>query len=204
MKQDKLFTGKSNSTTLSGKLLLSDFQSAIANLVTMETAKYAAEQSEQATMQTLEFVSAQNNSLYLTPRDIPRLSQEALVKSSLDAHIKKIQAQQITTYTLAQITQMETDDKQKYIGKKLRINILDQEIGAVQSYWYDDRTGQSSQGEVKASVIKGTLQDMSFNKNLLIIKPLLSSRLLLSARKYFLVSVINPQTLAPIIDINLL
>ncbi|HUP26176.1 MAG TPA: hypothetical protein VM124_00840 [Candidatus Limnocylindrales bacterium] len=204
MKKNAISTANANSIELNGRLLIADFQSAIANLVTAETAKYAAEQSEQATMQTLETVSAQNNGVYVTPRDIPQVSQEALVKSSLDAHIKKVQAEQITSYTAVQISQLEAEDKQKYIGKKMQVIVLDKDIGAIQSYWHDNQTGQSSQGLVKANAIKGVLEDMSFDKNLLIIKPLLASRLLLSARKYFLVSVVNPQTLQPIIDIRLL
>ncbi len=193
-----------NDIVRSGSLLIADFQSAIANLITMETAKYAAEQAEQATIQTIETASSPNNGIYVTPYDIPLVSQEWLVQSSLDAHIKKVQAQQITTFTIAQIAQLEAEDKQKYMGKKVRIIVLNSEIGAVESYWVNNQTGQYSQGIIKARVVKGIIEDISFNKNLLIIKPLLASRLLLSARKYFLVAVINPETLEPVVSISLI
>lgn len=203
MNKPSYFAGKSDKVILNGQLLVADFQSAFANLVTMETAKYAAEQSEQATMQTLQTAGA-NNGIYVTPHDIPANAQEVLVRSSLDAHIKKVQAQQIASYTAAQISQLEIDDIAKYQGKKVQITVRDLEIGAVESYWYDQKTGQESRGVIKAKTIKGTIEELSFKKNLLVIKPLLASRILLSARKYFLVSVINPETLAPLISIDLL
>ncbi len=204
VKNITFFNTKPKGLALSGKLLVADFQSAIASLVTMETAKYQAEQAEQATLQTIQTANSPNNGIFVTPHDIPATSQDALVRSSLDAHLKKVQSEQISKYTLAQIAQLQEEDKHKYTGKKVQITVLNREIGAVESYWYNNQTGRYSQGIMKANSVKGTIEELSFSKNLLIIKPLLASRIVLSARKYFLVSVINPETLEPLVDISIL
>lgn len=188
----------------SGDALVADFQSAIANLVTMETAQYAAELSERAAIQTIQTADRGSNGLYVTPRDIPDAAQQLLLHSSVDAHIKKVQAQQIASYTAGQIAELEATDIKTYLGKKIQVDVIDQEIGAVESYWHDDKTGKESRGVIKAKTVKGIIEELSFSKNLLVIKPLLASRLILSARKFFLVSVINPTTLSPLVSIKLI
>ncbi len=51
-------------------------------------------------------------------------------------------------------------------------------------------------------MIKGQIEDIAFAKNLLVVKPLLASRLFLPARKEYFVYVINPETLAPTVQIS--
>lgn len=188
----------------SGSELVADFQSAIANLVTMETAKYAAKQSENEAIRTIETVSSNSNGVFVTPGDIQVAAQQSLLRSSLDTHIKKVQAQQIESFTAAQISAIEQKDSNRFCGKKVHIAVADSSLNPIESYWYDDRSGQESRGVIKAKSVKGTLEEISFSKNLLIIKPLLASRMILSSRKYFVVSVINPQTLMPLVNVRFL
>lgn len=191
-------------TTVSGSLLVSDYRSAMTNLTTVETAKYMARQSEQATIHTIESAALGNNNVFVTPGDIPATSQETLVKSSVNAHLQKVQAEQLKSFTAEQIAQMEQEDKRKYIGKKIRITVTDSAIEPVESLWFDNKTGKYHKGIIKNKVIKGLIEDIVFAKNLLVIKPLWTSRLFLPARKDYFVYVINPDTLAPAVDISLL
>ena len=185
---------------ITGKMLVDDFQSAMTNLTTAATANFSAEQSELATLQTIEAANPQ----YVTTRDIAPNVQQDLVRSSLNAHMQKVQAEQITTLTGQQLAQMEAEDRQKFIGKKLKITVLDKAFKPIESYWWNKNTGQYSQGTFKSSTLKGKIEDISFRKNLLIIKPTLKSRIIIPDRKFLFVYVINPQTLEPAVELALL
>ena len=179
---------------------MADFVSAMTNLTTAETAKLAARQSEQATLQTIESANPQ----YVTPGDLSPEVQDQLVRSSLNAHLQKVQADQIISLTDQQLSQTEIDDKQKYIGKKARITVLDRKFQPLESYWFNDKTGQEREGVLKSKSINGIIHDLSFRKNVLLLKPTLKSRILLPDRKFIFVYVINPETLIPAVDISLI
>lgn len=200
----RLFRSKLPAQLLSGPLLVSDFKSAMINLSTAETAKYVAEETEKTTMHTLQSVSTQNNPVYVTPGDIAPDIQDELVRSSLDAHLKKAQSQQISAYANNQLLEMEAKDKQGYMGKKIKITILDQKFKPVESYWQDSQTGEYRQGTIKFKSVKGIIDDLSFHKNVLVIKPSLQSRLILPQRKFFFVYVINPESLEPTVQLDLI
>lgn len=188
---------------ISGAHLVADFQIAVTNLVTMETAKLAADQSEEATMRSLESVT-NGQQAYLSPQDIPAASQDSIVRASVDAHIKKVQANEISAYTTAQVTELEKDDRRKYSRHKVRVNVIDPNKQSIQSVWFNNKTGQYNNGVIKSKTIKGIIDDVIFEKNLLILRPTLISRTLLPSRKYYFVSVINTQTMEPAVELTLI
>lgn len=195
---------KTLSTQRDVNSLVNDFLSALTNNITAETAQYAAEQSEQDTLQTIIASGSARIGGYVTPQDIPVDTQQLLVKSSLDAHVKKVQADQVKQLAAGQLKQMQSDNESVYVGKKVRIIIVDQSCDPVESFWFNDKTGQQNVGSVKRGVITGRIRKIELVKNLLIIEPTLVARLLNPARKYYLVYPINPQTLTPAVQIKLL
>lgn len=191
------------SLSVSGPLLLADFKFAMNNLSTAATAKYVAERSEQDTLQTINAAAARNN-VYVTPNDLSPEQQSELVRSSLNAHLQKAQSEQIVAFTDQQVAQMEAEDRSNYKGRKVRIRVTDPKFEPIESFWQDKHTGQVRQGRLKTKSIKGIIDDLSFTKNLLVLRPTLKSRLILPDRKYLVVYVINPETLVPAVEIELL
>ena len=196
-------SNKANLPALSGDLLVADFQTAFVNIATVGTAKFAAQQSEKNAVQTIATAGAANN-IYVTPRDIPVGSQDNLAKASLDAHMKKVQAEQIESFSIGQIDRMEIDDRKKYQGKKVQVIVTDFAFQPIESSWFNDKTGEQNNSIVKSKSIKGIVEDIDFENNLLVLKPTLASRVLLPSRKFFLVFVVSPVTLAPAVRISLL
>jgi hypothetical protein len=189
---------------ISGDLLVSDFISAITNLSTAETAKYVARRTEQETMEALRSVGANTNPVFLTPADIDPQAQAHIARSSLDAHLQKAQSEQISAFTNQQVSQMEASARQTYAGKKVRIAIVDKAFEPIESVWFDKRTGNYRRGVIKKGSIKGSIDEISFGQNRLVIKPSLGGRLLVPDRKFFFVYPVNPETLAPAVKISLI
>lgn len=185
---------------LSGEQLISEFMGAMTNLTTAVTAVHTAGQSEANTIQTIK---AAASGVYADPDNFPLTSQEALVRSSLNAHIQKVQAEQLSSMARNQITQVEAELNQSYRGKKAVVTVLDQTNQPVESYWLDSHTGKENIHQVNASKIKGIIQEISLFKNALVLKPTASSRMILPARKFFFVYIVNPKTLTPMVTISL-
>jgi hypothetical protein len=194
--------GTSTGMSLSGEQLIGDFLAAMTNRAAAETAHVIAEQSEKDTLQTLAGTGAAPSG-YLSPGNIPEPVQQNLVRSSLDAHIKKVQAEQVRALALNQLVQMQAENEAAYLNRKVEIKIIDPSVQPVESYWFHEQTGQESIGVIKKAVVKGFIRTIELDKNLLILEPTLSARLINPARKYFLVYVINPQTLTPTVNIKL-
>ncbi|MES2971777.1 MAG: hypothetical protein V4702_05645 [Patescibacteria group bacterium] len=197
-------TSSLSNVHLSGDLLVGDFLAALTNRMTAETAKIVAEQTEADTLRTVQQATLNPGAAYLNPNEILSTSQDMLVRSSLDAHVKKVQAEQVSAMAADQLSQMQSENQIAYVGKKVQINVLDHSSNPVESYWVNSKTGQETTGIVKKSSINGVIDTVALDKNLLLIKPTLGSRLINPARKYFLVYVINPQTLTPAVKISLL
>lgn len=188
---------------LNGDRLVADFLAALTNRIAAETAHVVAEQSEQDTLQTLASTGTAPGG-YLAPGNIPVNVQETLVRSSLDAHVKKVQAEQVKALAATQLTQMQYQNEAAYLNRRVHIRVIDSSSQPIESYWLSAQTGQESIGTVKGNTVKGVIRTIALDKNVLIIEPTLTSRLFNPARKYFLVYVINPQTLAPAVKITLL
>lgn len=185
-----------------GETLVSEFLSVITNLTTAKTAIEIAQQSESATLRSIAAIQPRTNEMYVTPGDVPAVSQESLVRDSLDAHLQKVQAEQIDALVQTQNKRLQQDIP-KYLKRKVTIGVIDASFQPIESYWFNSRTGQYDQGTLKASTIGGVISEISFLKNVIVVKPSLGSRILLPKRKFFMVYVINPQTLLPAIKISL-
>jgi hypothetical protein len=186
---------------VSGDLLVADFHSALLNLVTMDAAKAAARRSEADITGALQY-NMPGNGVYITPGDISPAAAEVVMKTSVDAHFKKVQAAQITSYTTEQVSQSQLDDIKKYKGRKVRITKLGDTKDVFVPLWADSRTGMR-RGTFRGKSVTGMIDDISFEQNALVLTPTFWSRTIQPARKYFLVSIISMETLTPDVKIEL-
>lgn len=195
---------KQTALRLQGSELVSDFVSAMTNLTTVHNARSIAEQTEQHALQTVSYAgnSLQAAAQMQSPSGLTPDLQAEMVRSSVDAHVQKVQAEQITAYTEQQLTEMETADKQKYIGKKIKITILDPKFQPVETFWLNNRTGQYDRGYIKFKTVSGIITDMSLRENRIMIKSTRSGQLFMPARKFMVVYIVNPQTLTPAVSVS--
>ena len=186
--------------TLSGAALLADFQSAFVSAATIEAAKFEAERSEDELLSHLNDVSG---STYLNPGNLDSDEQNMIARASLDAHVKKIQARQLDALSQSQLQQQITLDRQTYKGKRLKVTILQKNNGAVESVWFDRQTGYRH-SVVKYGKITGIIDEVLLDRNLLVLKPTLKSRVLASSLRYYMVYPIDPSQLAPAVRFEIL
>lgn len=189
-----------NDIPISGQQLVADFQSTMLALATSDAAQHEAIRSEQELLSSLAATSEGN---YLNPNNFGNISSDSVAKASLDTHIKKVQAEQIKSLSASQYKATVEDDNKAYIGKKVRITSLSKEYEPFESMWFDSRTGYKSY-EFKKNSIEGSIEELLFDKNAVLIKPKMMRRLFVSDMKFFIVYVINPTTLEPAVDIKLI
>ncbi|MDQ3123781.1 MAG: hypothetical protein M3Q14_03815 [bacterium] len=187
---------KKLSVKRTGDDLVADFQSAITNLLTMETANYAASQSEQSAIATINRVAEEQNSTQLVDKDY-------IIKSSLDAHVKKAQAENITQLTITEVTRTEEEAKRYFIGKKVILNATSPQYRPFESLWFDNKSGQYKTSKMSAKSIKGKIEDLSFEKNIIVVRPRYISRLVVSSRQAFIVKVMDLDSMQLLVSINI-
>ena len=185
---------------ISGQQLVADFQTVGISRTTAIVAKEAAKQSEEVVMNQLSSVSGGN---YLNPENINEAQGDYVVRASIDAHIKKVQAEQLDSLTSAQLNDIMTKDTASYKGKKVRVISITKDYKPFDGYWFDPKNGPRS-NELKKQVVEGKIAEINFEKNLIVLEPTRLSRLISSSLKSYAVYVINPQTLMPAVEIHLI
>ena len=181
--------------------LIQSYINALTNLVSMDRAKYAAKQSEQDLMQGLGSLGV-SNGIYLTSDDIPAEFGDKVVRDSVNAHLVKIQSEQISQATIAEVSRAELEANKLYIGKKIQITIDDRESDVVDAVYLDSNSSNYRVSKYNAKKIKGTIEEISFKNNLLVIKPTLAARLIVPSRVFIHVYVINLDLMKPNISIG--
>jgi hypothetical protein len=181
-----------------GAQLVSYFQSVFLNLANMEVSRQEAHASEQRAVSELQYFGGAN---ILNPRNIPVASSAEIAKSSVDAHIKKVQAEQIEHLSKVQLEAANTEASTQYVGRKVAIRIHDKEFGMVESVWFNPNKGYST-SQVKTNSIKGRIKEVLLEKNALIVEPTLSARIIDPGRKFFIVYIIDPNTFEPLLDME--
>lgn len=191
---------KKTAELISGPLLISQFETAINNIATAETAKYVAEKTEQETMDAINS-SVAHNSVYVTPEDLSPEAQAQLLRSSVNAHLQKAQSLQINNFANQQVAEMQIQTNQLYKGKKVKaINIAGKST-PFESVWQDSRTGEVNQGQIKSKTVSGIIEEINFEKNALILTPSMKDKLLVPDRKFIIVYVLDPDSLKPAVDL---
>jgi hypothetical protein len=189
-----------DSDSLSGLALLADFQSAFMSAATIEAAHFEAERSENELLSHLTTVSGNT---YLNPGNLETNEQSAIARASLDAHIKKIQARQLGNMSADHLQQQLVLDRELYKGKRIRVTILKKNSGAVESVWLDRQTGYR-QSAVKYGKVSGIIEEVLLDRNMLVLKTTIRTRLLASSLRYYVIYPIDPANLMPAVSFELL
>lgn len=184
----------------SGQQLLADYQTVFVSTATIEAAKYEAAQSENELINHLSDVSG---GTYLQPGALSSDMQADLTRTSLDTHIKKVQAQQLDSMNAQQLQQLLEQDRAIYLGRKIAVTSLRPKSDAIESVWFDQRAGFRSHVTRKRRVV-GTIQDVLLDRNVLILRPSFSARLLNNTLENYMVYVIDPDSLMPMVEFTLL
>jgi hypothetical protein len=183
---------------LSGQALVADYQTVFVSTATIEAASYEATRSENELVQQLERISA---GTYLNPGALAATDQDAMTRASLDAHIKKVQAQQLHAMNAAQMQQLIEQDRSLYKGRKVHITVRQAASQPVDIVWFDQQNGYRTSPARKKTIV-GTVEDVLLDRNLLILRPALGPRLMNSRLQNYLVYIIDPQTFSALIDIT--
>lgn len=189
----------SHNTNL-GTDLVEQFKNALILRSTVQYAKEEAERSEQETVQGLDAIS---RGTYLNPSVVPVDLQNQLTRASVDAHIKKVQANQIDQSSRQQMAELQENANKKYVGRKVIVTILNGLEKPVESIWLNPNSGQYYNGVLNTKSVTGTIEELMLEKNALLLKPHFWSRVGAKNRKYFLVYVISPDTLEAFVKFDI-
>ena len=179
--------------------LLASFQSALLSSATVDAAKAAAESSEATTLSYLDTVSQGS---FLQPENIPGTTHESIARASVDAHIKKVQAKQIADLNDQQMTQAQKELLRSYVGRQARISPLNPRFQAIRSIWFDIRNGYR-EGVVSRGSVSGIIDDMRLDEGILILSPRGLNKLLNSSLRSYVVQVVDPGSLQPLVNIRI-
>ena len=183
----------------SGQELVADFQTAFVSAATIEAAKYEAARSEDELVNQLTAVSSGN---YLNPGILETDLQARMTHDSLDAHIKKVQARQLESMNAAQLQQLYVQDNQIYRGRKVQIKVLPGYKDIIESVWFNKYKGYRS-GIIKKGQITGVIDQVLLDKNTLVLKPTAGSQLFNSELQNYIIYIVDPESLMPMVECTL-
>jgi hypothetical protein len=169
-------------------------------MATSQAAQSEAQRSENAMVEHLRTLSAGR---YLQPGALVVDSQEAVSHASLDAHIKKVQAEQIQQLNAQQLAQLQIKTKTDFLNRRVRITVINNQSNPVESLWFDPRSGYRNSPNNRR-IIQGTIEDILLDKNAIVIKPNPMLRMINNSLKAFIIYVIDPQTFTPTVEITVI
>lgn len=181
--------------------LLQNYVSALTNLVSIERAKYAADASEQVILRELSSLN-RNNGVYVTPGDITQEAGDRIIKESVSAHLTKVQSEQIVQAASDEVERLEGETKKKFLGRKITVLVNDANLDIVDQVLINKKTNDYRVSKYTAKKIKGTIENISFKDNLLVIKPTFSARLIVPNRILVNIYVINLEDMTANISVQ--
>lgn len=191
---------KTDTPAISGQVLVADFQSAYVGLATAELAKSEAHRSEEAIVSELQSLSSQS---YLNPNGISPVRQNDIGRASVNAHVMKVQAEQLQQMSYQQLAVLQDELSNNYIGKKVLVTPFESSESPFDTVWLNKETGYRTNQNTKKQ-IKGTIAEIWLDKNLLVIKPPLLPRMINSELNAYFVYVIDPVTAQPAVEVTIL
>ncbi|TAH33449.1 hypothetical protein EYC59_04945 [Candidatus Saccharibacteria bacterium] len=183
---------------VSGQLLVAHFQTAFIALVTAIAAKSEAERSENNLVGQLRYMSG---GAFLSPGQLNPDFQTDVTRSSLDAHIKKVQAEQLDVASSQQVEALLEQDKHDYVGRRVRVDVINPNETPIDSVWFNQHHGYRH-NNTKRKLANGTIREVRLDENVLLIQPPFTTRLLYRELKYYAVYIINPETLEPMVTLT--
>lgn len=137
---------------------------------------------------------------YLNPGTVDL--QTDVSRASLDAHIKKVQVAQLNAISADQLYAMSAQDTKDYVGRKVRITPKSSRKDAIEAVWFNPHTGYRV-SPMTRSQITGIITELWLDKNVLVLKPAKLTRMINPELQQYLVYVVDPATLEPMIDLAL-
>lgn len=189
---------KNNKQLGTAQELVADFQNALVARATRQAAHDEANHSENELLQHLRAVSSGG---YLQPGAMAADVQADVTRGSLDAHFKKVQAEQLDSLSSEQLAVMQAAADTAYIGRRV---VATQPKGgdAIEAIWADERQGYRT-SPYRRPTVTGTIEAVWLDRNVLIIKPSWQLRLLSGSLQNYAVYVIDPATAVPLVTIAL-
>jgi hypothetical protein len=192
---------KKSGLIVNGDTLIQDFLTVFNNIVLVENLKYIAEQNEETTVAGISSVLPRNG-VYVEPGDIAPDLKEQLATASVNAHMQKAQAQQIEKFSMTQLRELEDSAKAKYVGRKVRVQLLNRVLNPVDTHWFDTLTGRYNVNQHSPRKIVGIITDIDLNSNSILLKPTMAARAVNKSVKQHRVYIINPTGLKPLVRIR--
>ncbi|HEY4964141.1 MAG TPA: hypothetical protein VIH90_05590 [Candidatus Saccharimonadales bacterium] len=189
-----------SSLAANGLSLINDFQNTQILIRTIEGADYQAKMSEEEILNKFS-AYRRSDQVLVNPNDLPLAQDDNLVKESLNAHLQKVQSEQIKDYGVQTINDLEKNANALYLNKKVRIKVVDKKLSPIHNGWINQRTGQQNFGITKALTVSGRIVEISLTNNYIIIKPLLLRKLVNSSLIDYLIEIIAPDSLQPMVSI---
>lgn len=183
-----------------GQELVEDFKN---SLIMRSTAEYAKEEAVRSENETVSGLDAISRGTYLNPSSVPEDIQNQIAKASVDAHIKKVQAKQLNENSKYQIQELGLSLNERFNGKKIKITVLNRKQKPIESVWYDPKFNDYYNGILDTKGISGRIQEILIEKNAILVKPNFISRISASNRKLFMVFIINPEDLQPMVELEI-
>jgi hypothetical protein len=190
----------SNSINDNGKELVDQFKDA---LIMRSSALYASEEAVRSENETVSGLDAISRGNYLNPSSVPEDLQNQIARASVDAHIKKVQAKQLNENSKYQLEEMKLSLNEKFNGKKIKVTVLNKKQKPIESIWYDPKFNDYYNGILDTNGISGKIQEILLDKNAILVKPNFLSRISASNRKLFMVFIINPDDLLPLVSLEI-
>jgi hypothetical protein len=185
---------------VNGLQLISDFQTALISIATSQVAKSEAERSENAMIEHLRTMSG---GYYLQPGALTSDNKDAVTHASLDAHIKKVQAEQIQRLNAEQLANLHAKTRADFLNRKVNIRVLDSASLPVESVWFDPVGGYRNSVNKRRS-FQGVIEDILLDRNAIVIKPTGVTHLFNQNLQAFIVYVIDPNSFQPTIELTVL
>ncbi|MBP9852882.1 MAG: hypothetical protein QG629_692 [Patescibacteria group bacterium] len=178
-----------------GAALIADFQSVVLTLATKDAAVYEANRSEKELMEYLTIVS---HGSYLQPATLAQDEQQRITQASVDAHLKKAQADQVLSMSEAQIAATTRKMSSEWKGKKIRLRAVDATTKPFRGHYFDPRHG-SRLSNVNVTQVAGVVEEVLPEKNVLILRPTLMSRWSHSGLQAYIITMVDPVTFVPFV-----
>lgn len=199
MKQENNVNSKQTSGSLSGSELITYFVNAVTNIVTSETAKVAASESEQRVLSGMQQLAGSD--AYTSAGDLTSINVNKLAKDSLNSHLEKVQSEQINQFVAQQLAQLQTEVTKKYTGKKIRIQRIPNYSNQFEAVYVDN--GQPRISPYNGQHINGKIHEAVLEQNILLITPTFLSSKLTPNRIFYRVHVLDLETIQPQVTVDL-
>lgn len=184
---------------MTGVQLVADFQTAFVAVSTSQMAQFEAERTEQDLLQQLTYWS---HGGYLSPGTIDNTQQQDISRASLDAHVKKVQSEQVGQMSQQQVAFLSESAKEACIGRKVTVGVLQGRFNPVDVVWFNPQTGYRS-NEARKQTVSGVIKDVVLEKNMLLLEPPRLQRMLNRELTAYIVYVIDPETAQPAVTLTL-